>query len=110
MHRDLSYLSDISESIKLAINYLEDITFENFEKNTALQDAVIRRIEIIGETSNRISKAVQDKYDYLPWSEMKGMRNLLIHEYDYIDLREVWNTVKNDLPALIKEIDKILNK
>jgi uncharacterized protein with HEPN domain len=109
MHRDIGYLSDILDSAKLAVNYLEKISYEEFVQDTAIQDAVIRRIEIIGEASNRVSNASRNKYDYLPWVEMKGMRNLLIHEYDELDLKEVWNTVKNDLPPLIKQIEKILD-
>lgn len=109
MQRDIGYFSDILDSARLAVEYLEKISFEEFIKSTAIQDAVIRRIEIIGEAANRINEASRKKNSHLPWTEMKGMRNLLIHEYDEIDLKEVWNTVKNDLPALIKEIEKILN-
>ena len=109
MQRDIGYFSDILDSARLAVEYLEKISYEEFIKSTAIQDAVIRRIEIIGEAANRISEQSRKKYDHLPWTEMKGMRNLLIHEYDEIDLKEVWNTVKNDLPALLKEIEKILN-
>ena len=91
------------------MEYLEKISYEEFVKDTVVQDAVIRRIEIIGEASNRISDQSRNKYSQMPWVEMKGMRNLLIHEYDEIDLKEVWNTVKNDLLPLIKEIEKILD-
>lgn len=89
MQRDLSYFSDILESSKLAVEYLEKISYEEFVKDTVVQDAVIRRIEIIGEASNRISDQSRNKYSQMPWVEMKGMRNLLIHEYDEIDLKEV---------------------
>ena len=108
MHRDRTYLLDIFDSAKLAVNYLAEISLEEFKHNMPLQDAVIRRIEIIGEAANRISKELKNRYNYLPWNEMKGMRNLLIHEYDEIDLKNVWNTVKNDLPRLIEEVDQIL--
>ena len=109
MQRDIGYFFDIFDSAKLAVNYLKKISYKEFIQNTVIQDAVIRRIEIIGEASNRISDASRNKYNHLPWFEMKGMRNLLIHEYDEIDLKEVWNMVKNDLPSLIDGIEKILN-
>lgn len=109
MQRDKSYFADILISSKLAVSYLEKISFEDFLENIALQDAVIRRIEIIGEAANRISEQSKIMYNHLPWIEMRGMRNLLIHEYDEIDMREVWNTVKNDLPSLITELEKIIN-
>lgn len=109
MQRDQAYFFDILDSAKLAVKYLSDISYEAFTDNIAIQDAVIRRIEIIGEASGRISSESKNKYDQLPWNEMKGMRNLLIHEYDEIDLKDVWNTVENDLPNLISIIEKILN-
>jgi len=73
-----------------------------------LQDAVIRRIEIIGEASNRIDQTLRDSYPDLPWSQMIGMRNLLIHEYDDVDPEIVWTTVKQDLPGLILNLQKII--
>lgn len=109
MPHDKSYFFDILESAKLAVEYLSNTSFEEFLKDTSKQDAVIRRIEIIGEASNRISEESKSIYIHLPWQEMKGMRNLLIHEYDEVDLKDVWYTVKNDLPALIAEIEKILS-
>jgi uncharacterized protein with HEPN domain len=108
MQRDKVYFFDIADSAKLAVEYLSDIPYEEFLHATAIQDAVIRRIEIIGEAANRVSKESRSKHSHLPWKEMKGMRNLLIHEYDEIDLKDVWDTVKNDLPNLINVIDKIL--
>jgi uncharacterized protein with HEPN domain len=109
MSRDLSYLDDILNSAKNAIAYLSKVNYKEFIKDEILQDAVIRRIEIIGEASSRVSDNSQNKYPELPWREMKGMRNLLIHEYDAIDLEEVWNTVKNELPNLVQQINTILN-
>ncbi len=108
MQRDKAYLFDIIDSAKLAVQYLSNISYEDFSLNTSIQDAVIRRIEIIGEASNRISKESKSRYNDLPWKEMKGMRNLLIHEYDEIDLKNVWDTVKNNLPSLITAIEEIL--
>jgi uncharacterized protein with HEPN domain len=91
----------------MAVSYLENISLEDFLNNYLVQDAVIRRIEVIGEASSRISKESKQRYSHLPWKEMKGMRNLLIHEYDDINLDEVWNTVKTELPTLIKQIQEL---
>jgi len=66
MLRDLSYLTDILESAKTAISYLSNISIEEFNKNGILQDTVIRRIEIIGEASSRVSEDSQKKYPDLP--------------------------------------------
>ena len=108
MQRDRAYFFDILDSAKLAVIYISDLTYEEFIKNIAMQDAVIRRIEIIGEAARRISNETKNIHDQLPWNEMKGMRNLLIHEYDEIDLKDVWNTVEKDLPFLITKIEQIL--
>ncbi len=108
MENDNTYLIDILESAKIALSYLKDINFEDFTKNTQCQDAVIRRLELIGEATARISEATQKTYPDLPWAKMKGTRNFLIHEYDDIDLSVVWVTVKENLPPVITFIEKIV--
>ena len=108
MEDDNTYFVDILESAKIALSYLKDINFEDFVKNIQCQDAVIRRLELIGEASSRISEKTQKTYTDLPWAKMKGTRNFLIHEYDDIDLFVVWVTVKENLPPVIEFIQKIL--
>lgn len=108
MQRDRGYLLDILESARLAVQYLEDKAEKEFYDDTKSQDAVIRRLEVIGEAARRISDKGQSAYPGLPWVEMIGMRNIMIHEYDNVDLRIVWNTVKNSLPGLIDAISAIL--
>jgi len=108
MQRDKEYLLDILESARLAVQYVEDKSEQEFLKDTQSQDAVIRRFEIIGEASRRISDETQSRCPDLPWVEMIGMRNIMIHEYDDIDLHIVWNTAKNDLQKLIEAISGIL--
>lgn len=107
MQNDEAFLLDILESAKIAVIYLKDISLEKFEKDLKTKDAVIRRLEIIGEASSRVSDETQNKYSEVFWKKMKGMRNLLIHEYNYIDTDIIWETVKNNLPPLIKELEKI---
>ncbi len=80
MYRDFSHLKDILDSAKNAVSYLSDTSFDKFTNDEILQDAVIRRIEIVGEASSRVSEITQVEFPDLPWREMKGMRNLLIHE------------------------------
>ena len=109
MERDPAYLLDILEASKVALSYIQDVTEESFNDRTQLQDAVIRRIEIIGEAARRVSAKTQNAHPDLPWHEMIGMRNLLIHDYDGIDLGMVWQTVKKDLPRLIEAIQKIIS-
>jgi uncharacterized protein with HEPN domain len=84
--RDDAYLFDILDSARIALEYMHNKTSEEFTKNALLQDAVVRRLEIIGEASNRVSSETQKKYPHLPWQAMKGTRNRIIHEYDSIEL------------------------
>lgn len=70
-------------------------------------DAVIRNFEIIGEAANNIPKEIQEKYPYVEWKEMTGFRNVIIHDYFGINLRTVWNTVKNNIPLLKENMRKM---
>ncbi|MBX3009877.1 MAG: DUF86 domain-containing protein [Caldilineaceae bacterium] len=93
MDRDRGYLLDMLASAKLAVLYV-DITETDFLQNIQMQDAVIRRIEILGEAARRISSEMKTSFPTVPWHEIIGMRNLLIHEYDGVDLQLVWQTVQ----------------
>jgi len=108
MQRDSAYLRDILESARLAIAYLEGIDREPFACNTQLQDAVIRRLEIIGEAARRVSEETRVNYPALPWRQMIGMRNQVIHMYDGIDIEVVWATVRKDLPQLLEALAGIV--
>lgn len=81
---------------------------ESFFRDNLLQDAVVRRLEIIGEASGRVSAATQQEYNHLPWQTMKGTRNKVIHEYDSIQLDIIWDIVQQDLPELVRELEKIV--
>lgn len=109
MQKDDAYLLDILDSAMQAVFYLNNISFADFENDIKTQDAVIRRLEMIGEASSRTSQQFQATYRDLPWNKMKAMRNFLIHEYDDIDMKIVWDTVKNNLPPLISELEKIVH-
>lgn len=104
MPRDLAYMLDILEAAKLAAAYVSAKTQEEFFCDTQCQDAVIRRLEIIGEAARRISDETRAALPGLPWQAMINMRNLMIHAYDYVDLSVVWDTVQNHLPTLIRSI------
>lgn len=110
MQRDPAYLLDILNSSVQAVKYLENQTLEDFQQDTLRQDAVIRRIEIIGEAAGKISQELITSHPELPWREMKLMRNVLIHEYADVDTAEVWRTVKNDLPPLIEKLTGLISK
>ncbi|RJP50952.1 MAG: DUF86 domain-containing protein [Anaerolineaceae bacterium] len=108
MSRDDTYLVDILESAKIALDYVFDKSWDEFYEDTQCQDAVVRRIEIVGEAARRVSQETRDRHPQIPWREMTSMRNLVIHEYDVVDINQVWETVQNKLPPLIEELSKIV--
>ncbi len=108
MQRDKGHLLDILEAAEIALTYVRGMSRDDFLDDLQCQDAVIRRLEIIGEASRRTSGKTQNKFSDLPWSDMIGMRNMMIHEYDGVDLYIVWETVNTDLPPLIEVIEGIL--
>ena len=108
MQHDKAYILDILEAAKLALAYLGEKTKEEFLNDLQCQDAVIRRLEIIGEAAGRITEETKSALSKFPWREMVGMRNVMIHDYDDIDMVIVWETVRNDLSPLISALESIL--
>ena len=104
MSRDDAFLLDILESAKLALAYVRGLTWEQFLASREKQDSVIRRLEVIGEAARRVSPETRRRMADLPWAEMVRMRNIMIHEYDDVDLQIVWDTVRRDLPALVSRL------
>jgi len=74
------------------------------------QSSVLYQITLIGEAARRISGELRDRHSDIPWRLIMGMRNKLIHEYDDVDLHEVWKTIKDDIPELISKIEPLLNQ
>ena len=106
MSRDEVYLRDILEAARLALEYVHGKTREEFLADVQLQDAVIRRLAILGEAARRVSDATRAAHPGLPWHEMIGMRNIVVHEYDDVDLVVVWSAVMQDLSPLIRALEK----
>lgn len=108
MKRDAKiYLDDILESIIKIEQYLLLITETEFYTNTEKQDAVIRRLEIIGEAVKKLPKELKEQYSEIPWKQMAGMRDVVIHEYFEVSLETVWRTLKNDLPNIKMKLENI---
>jgi len=106
----LIYLEDIAESSGLVISYIEDISESEFYKHPEKQDAVIRRITIIGEAVKHIPEAYREKWNHIPWKELAGMRDIVVHEYFGITLAMVWKLAVEDIPVLKNQVDEIILK
>lgn len=108
MVRDVTlYLEDIVNAIHKIEKYTRGVSFNRFKKEEKTIDAVIRNLEIIGEAVKHIPKEVKEKYPNIPWKEIIGMRNKVIHEYFGIDVDILWDTIKEDICNLKRKIKYI---
>ncbi len=107
MNRIQQYLYDILKAVSRIQTYTNEGE-EYFHDDSKTQDAVIRNFEVIGEVVKRIPKEMLAKYPEVPWQDVSGFRDVLIHDYDMVDLYEVWWVVEHDLPTLRKAIEALL--
>jgi uncharacterized protein with HEPN domain len=102
-------VEDILVCIGKIKNYTQNMTLEQFTADDKTVDAVIRNFEIIGEAASHIPLEIQDKYPHLAWLEMRGMRNIIAHEYFGVSLAIIWHTAEHDLPMLEKDLHNLLD-
>ncbi len=110
MDRDHSLIFDILESAQRIQDKTINMDFNEFEKDIDVQDIVIRRFAIIGEAVSRLSLEFRRHHPNLPYKEMKAMRNVLIHEYDYISNMVLWTTINDDIPSVVDSCKRILEE
>lgn len=109
MARDeLLYLRHILDAINTIEDYLQGVDEKQFDSTRLLQDGVIRQIEIVGEAVRHISKDIRKTYPEVPWQDVAGMRDKLIHDYFGVDIEKVWLTAREDLPVLKEQVIGIL--
>ncbi len=106
--RDPANLLDMLEASKKIQDFLKDKTFEDFLKDDMLRAAVERNLEIIGEAARRTSEELKQEHPEIPWREIIAQRNVLIHEYDDIDYKEIWQVATLYLPRLIEQIRPLI--
>lgn len=104
---DQVYVNDIIESVEVILDYVKGKNENDFICNKMLQDAVIRRFEIIGEASGKLSKQFKIKNSDILWDLIKAMRNKLIHEYFGVSATTIYATIQTDLPVLKEQLQKL---
>jgi len=104
----LDYVEDIIDAMNDAMSFVEGMKYEDVVKDRKTIYAVVRALEIIGEAVKRIPDLVRNRYPQIPWKDMAGMRDKLIHVYFGVDIRRVWKTVEEDLLDLKPLFEKIL--
>lgn len=111
MSRELRlFLEDIQESIERIEEYTGGLTESEFTKRLETQDAVIRRLEIIGEAVKHLPEEIKDQNPKIPWSQIAGMRNLVADEYFEVKTERIWETIQNDLPSLKRVVRQLLDQ
>ena len=106
--RDRASLLDIAKAARLALEFVRDISEEEFTADIKTQSAVLYQIAILGEAVKRLSSEFRQRVPQIAWKEIAGMRDKLIHDYEGVDERRVWLTLRTNIPELLQAIDPLL--
>jgi len=104
------FLKHIIECIEQIEAYTSNVTEEIFLESKEKQDAVVRRLEIIGEAVKNLAEDFKKEYPYIPWNKAMATRNIIVHEYFGIDYSLIWSTIKQDLPELKKQVKELVEE
>jgi len=104
------YLRHIQDECSWLISVSENLTFDDFLADETLKRAVVRSLEIIGEATKKIPADFKVKWNSIPWKNMAGMRDRLIHDYMGVNNTIVWDVMKNKIPGMHKQISEMLTK
>ncbi len=105
---DIARLNHILDAIIDIESYLVNVDFDTFMNNSMMRFACIKQMEIIGEASDHISEEVKTNFSEVEWAQIKGMRNVFVHEYFGIDSKLVWEIMKQDLPELKSKVEAMI--
>lgn len=108
MSRDSATLLDVLKAARLAVEFKEGMNKRAFLNDSKTQSAILHQLLILGEATKRLSQEFRVQHQKIPWKKITGMRDKLIHEYDNVDLDEVWKTTRSDIPRLIKQLEPLV--
>jgi uncharacterized protein with HEPN domain len=103
-------IQDILTCIQKIEEYIAGMDYEQFERSSITVDAVLRNLEIIGKAARHIPQEVIQSEPDIPWSEMKGLRNIVVHEYFGVSLPIIWHTATENLPVVVPQLIQLLEK
>ncbi len=104
--RDEAHLHDMLKSAQVAVGYVRGQTFEQFWDDAKTRDAVAMRLTVIGEAAGKVSPEMATKASGIPFHQISGLRNRIVHSYENVNFREVWKITQEDLKPLISELEK----
>lgn len=107
MSRDDAHVLDMLEAARRARSFIEGTTDAAFLDDIKTQSAVLHQLTVLGEAARRVSEDFRSTHAAVPWKDITGFRSRIVHDYDEIDLDEVWNILRKDLPALILQLQTI---
>lgn len=108
MRHDSAYLIDILHASKSARTFIENLSEEAFYESELHQSAVVRQLEIIGEAAKKVSQETRAAHPEIPWKKMAGLRDVLIHAYDTVNMKMVWRLLNEDIPPLIAAMEFLI--
>ena len=109
MKDDRVYLEHITDSFRKLLIYAEGMTLNEFLTDSKTQDACVRQLEVAGEAAKRISMPLRERFTKVPWKDMAGMRDRLIHQYINVDLMIVWLAITEDATPILISLETILD-
>jgi uncharacterized protein with HEPN domain len=108
MWRDLAWILDMLQASQKAIEYAHGLNEEQFQASELHQDATLRQLTIVGEAAKRVSAKFRASQPEIPWRQIAGFRDVVVHDYARVDLQEVWRIVQQDLPTLITLLEPLV--
>ena len=105
--RDRDYLDDIADAMRRILAYTNGLSYEGFLADPKTQDAVIRNLQVMGDAAKKLSTSLKQTHPLIPWKEMAGTRDRIVHEYFGINYDIVWTVARDELSSLLPRIDAL---